>query len=157
MSLGSFFQSNTEELLNTKRCRWYRMESALSLSLKKHQFNRSRKNKNYRRVWKVKHVTTEVEIKRQHESREKENLPPVKKQKPCLQQGSNFCKQPMPSTGFQGYFHFCFLIIPFLRAFLHVLTAPTPPVTNGIRRHMCYFEGHVYFYLNQEFQQEDLN
>lgn len=43
MSLGSFFQSNTEELLNTKRCRWYRMESALSLSLKKHQFNRSRK------------------------------------------------------------------------------------------------------------------
>lgn len=100
MSLGSFFQLNTEELLSTKRCRWYRMDSALSLSLKKQQFNRSRKNKNYRRVWKVKRVTTEVEIMRQHDSREKENLPPVKKQKPRLQQASNFCKQPMPSTGF---------------------------------------------------------
>lgn len=101
VSLGSFFQSNTEQLLNAKRCRWYKMESVLSLPLKNHQFSRSRKNKNFKRVWKVKHVTTELEIKCQHDSRETESLPPVKQQKSRLQQGSSFfCKRPMPSTGF---------------------------------------------------------
>lgn len=115
--------------------------------MRNYQFSRSRKNIKtikhcrIRKVW-------EVQIKCWHGSKGKQNS--------YLQSCRNhiYSKNPISTSilyklkAFKATSPSFLFIILFPRTFIYSLT----PVMDWITWHMCYFEGHIYFYGNQEFQ-----